>query len=155
MEPEADWKDSSLRHGDTAIMNVLTEPKRIFGVQVMKMKQLRKDRRHPRETLSVCAWLEFRGEPVARGTVSVDLALEGARFNTLGPVSKGDPVLVRLQLEPSFDTIECKGRICWVERADDGIHEFGVRFVDLRDDERRALRKYIDRSRKNPALAVL
>ena len=67
---------------------------------------------------------------------SLDLSTEGARFATIRSVTKGDLVMVRLEVRAGAPAVECKGRICWVEPMEDRVREFGVRFVDLTEDER-------------------
>jgi len=99
------------------------------------------NRRFSRVEESVCAWVTFRKDSAAYGTLTMDLGTEGARFSTLKNVAIGDQVLVFLQL-PNM-SIECKGKVCWAEPAKDGLKDFGVRFLDLRDAEREYLNRYL------------
>ncbi len=112
-------------------------------------------RRHPRHKVAVCAWLDFHHEKTARGTVSEDLAVEGARFSSMRPVVVGERVLIRMQLDRSGGPIECKGRICWARTQANRLHTFGVRFVDLSDDERGCLGSYLDGTWPTPAYAAV
>jgi len=72
----------------------------------------------------------------------VDVGTEGARFTTHRQVVAGEHVLVNLQLPSS--SIECKGRVCWCAREEDGLSSFGVRFVDLREAERDRLGRHLN-----------
>jgi len=112
-------------------------------------------RRHKRHKVGVYAWLEFCHETTTRGTLSEDLALEGARFSSMRPVVVGERVLVRMQLERSRGPIECKGRICWTKNQPNRLHTFGVRFVDLCEDEQGHLASFLDGTRPNPAYAAV
>jgi len=98
-------------------------------------------RRYSRIDEAVCAWVTFRRDSAAYGTLTVDLGLEGARFSTLRDVQVGEHVLVFLQL-PAM-SIECKGKVCWTDRTPDGLQCFGVRFLDLREAEREHLGRYL------------
>lgn len=91
-------------------------------------------RRHPRHPIAVCAWLRFRDEDTARCTRSCDLAREGARFVALRPVRAAEPVILSLSLSGTR-SMECKAVVCWSRRIPNGMFEFGVRFLDLRDEE--------------------
>ena len=74
-------------------------------------------------------------------TYTVDLSQEGARFAGERPVDLRSLVLLRFQLENPPATIECKGRVCWSRAAGDGSNQFGIRFLDLTDDERELLER--------------
>lgn len=86
---------------------------------------------------------------------SVDLSLEGSRFATLHPLPLGQTLLVRLQLEPTLPTVECKGRVCWCRPMPNGLHEFGVRFVDLLEDERERIERFLIGTQARPALVAV
>ena len=101
-------------------------------------------RRFCRIEETICAWVTFRKDSAAYGTLTMDLGMEGARFSTLKDVCAGDHVLVFLQL-PNM-SIECKGKVCWTETRGDGMSDFGVRFLDLRDVEREYLGRYLHQS---------
>ncbi len=100
-------------------------------------------RRYPRIEDAVCAWLLFRQDRAAYGTLTMDLGLEGARFSTLRKVNTGENVLISLQLPAA--SIECKGRVCWTQLTPNGLFCFGVRFLDLREAERDHLGRYLYR----------
>lgn len=85
--------------------------------------------------VTVCAWLDFRGDQSTRAMRSLDLSTEGARFATIRPVVADDWVMVRLEVRPGRPAVECKGRICWVEPMQDRVRHFGLRFIDLAEDE--------------------
>jgi len=112
-------------------------------MQTMVKTPVMNRRRHPRGASAARGWLQFRGDVSARETVSADLAREGAQFSTAGPREAGEQALVHLQL--AFGgTIECKGKVCWSRCAPDGTCNFGVRFVDLADDEGEAIQCFLD-----------
>jgi len=98
-------------------------------------------RRFVRIEEGVCAWLQFRQEGAAYGTLTVDLGSEGARFSTLRQVNVGEMLLVCLQLPTA--SLECKGRICWVSPEVGGQLHFGVRFLDLREVEQEHITRHI------------
>jgi hypothetical protein len=98
-------------------------------------------RRFSRVEESVCAWVTFRKDSAAYGTLTMDLGMEGAKFSTLKNVNIGEQLLVFLQL-PNM-SIECKGKVCWTESAAGGLSSFGVRFLDLRDTERECLGRFL------------
>jgi len=86
--------------------------------------------------MTVCSWLEFRGEPSVRGMRSIDFSSEGARFATIKPVTTGAPVILRMELFTGAPAIECKARVCWVRPMESRLRHFGVRFIDLDEEER-------------------
>ena len=86
--------------------------------------------------MTVCSWLEFRGDSSARGMRSLDFSSEGARFATIKPVATGEPVMLRMELFTGAPAIECKGRVCWVRPMESRLRHFGVRFIDLDEEER-------------------
>ncbi|MBI5094287.1 MAG: PilZ domain-containing protein [Candidatus Hydrogenedentes bacterium] len=100
-------------------------------------------RRGVRRAKSVSAWLRFRSEKAHWGTVTLDVGTGGARFTAERPVEVGEHVLLTVQLEPSKDRIECKGHVTWSKQQEDGTYRFGVRFVDLNEDESAALERFV------------
>jgi hypothetical protein len=106
-------------------------------------------RRYLRIADPVCAWISFQKDSAAYGTLTLDLGLEGARFNALRKVERGTRLLVSIQLRS--DTIECKGKVCWTETAENGLQCFGVRFLDLSEAERFSLQEFLHQS---PSLAM-
>jgi PilZ domain-containing protein len=86
---------------------------------------------------------------------TVDLAPEGARFVQTRPMPEGEPLQIALQLGPLVHTIECKGRVCWSKPARNGLHEFGVRFVDLLEEERERINRFLSANKARPALAAV
>jgi len=93
--------------------------------------------------MGASAWLRFAGERDARGTVSLDLSKQGAQFSGIRPAEDGTPVLVHLQLASGSPVIECKGRVCWSRLMPNGLHNFGVRFLDLLDDEAALIERFL------------
>ncbi|MCP4644658.1 MAG: PilZ domain-containing protein [bacterium] len=112
-------------------------------------------RRHRRHTDAVCAWLEFDTENAVRGMVSTDLSIEGARFASVRPVRPGDRALLCMQLGANPHAIECKARVCWSETMPDGLHYFGVRFIDLHCEEEEALAGFLGERQRTPVLAAV
>lgn len=105
--------------------------------------------------MPVCAWLDFRGDSATRAMRSLDLSEEGARFATIRPVRAGDAVMVRLDVRAGEPAVECKGRVCWVRPMQDRVRHFGVRFVDLADDERSRIEQSLrDAADRVPLAAV-
>ena len=101
-------------------------------------------RRFPRVPHPVCAWISFRKDTAAYGTLTVDLCPDGARFGALHQVETGERLLLSLQL-PSAN-VECKGKVCWTDVSANGLHYFGVRFVDLSEAERDLLDEFTSES---------
>ncbi len=103
-------------------------------------------RRFERNEVAVCVWLQFHHDRSVQGTTTVDLSPEGARFHASKAVRPGQHVMLYLQLDPVAYTVECKGKVCWANNSPSGLTAFGVRFLDLEDEEHdhivRALRKY-------------
>ena len=112
-------------------------------------------RRHARADARVGAWLSFPGEAATRGATTRDLSLEGARFSTRRKVEIGTPVLIGLELRADISPLECKGRVAWTRPNADGSYDFGVRFVDLQDNETESIRARIDGWRQEPVLAAM
>ncbi len=110
-------------------------------------------RQHARHHESICAWLSFCDDHALYGTITVDVGVGGARFNTQRCVKTGDHVLLNMQVEPK--SVECKGRVCWTNCTEDGLNAFGVKFYDLRDDEREHLRKYFKQESHSSVAAAI
>lgn len=108
----------------------------------MDQSQVEKRRFH-RHTESVCAWLTFHYDTLQCGTLTEDISAEGACFSTLRTVNAGEHVLLHLQVDPGG--IECKGKVCWIQPMSNGLNRFGIRFIDLLDDEREQLSRYLQR----------
>ena len=111
-------------------------------------------RRHRRFAVPACTWLQFRNERAACATVSIDLSEEGARYCAIGPVEPGRPVLAHVQLRPGGLYLECKAAVCWSEKMDDGLHHFGLRFLDLSELEREQLAEFLAHGHSRPILAA-
>lgn len=100
-------------------------------------------RRHPRLDVETCAWLLFPHEDAARVTTTVDLSQAGAQFSGVQPVDLDTHVLLNLQLDPGRRSLECKGSIRCCRAVGGGLYRYGVRFLDLLEDERGQLREYL------------
>ena len=94
-------------------------------------------RRSTRYAVQVNAVLTFRtdGEPLENTTL--DLGVEGAAFTAWHEVHVGDGVILCLHF--GNERFECKGQVRWVRTFPGGERRFGIRFVDLFDDEKREL----------------
>ncbi len=103
-------------------------------------------RRFERHGESVCAWLTYHYDALQCGTLTEDLSADGACFSTLRRVNTGEQLLLHLQVDPMG--IECKGKVCWSLSMPNGLNRFGVRFVDIRDDERDQLSCYLVRQQQ-------
>ena len=104
----------------------------------MEVKEIKQKnyRRFDRQPVPICAWLEFRHDGSTRAMRSLDLSTDGARFATIRPVIQGELIMMRLDVRPGAPAVECKARVCWVQPMADRVRQFGVRFVDLAEDER-------------------
>ncbi len=165
MEPIVLNRDSRLigmqHHRQCSLGSTLTplwrprKPSVPFGVSSsMEIKQ-NDNRRYIRKPVPICAWLEFREEHSTRAMRSLDLSAQGARFSTIRPVAKDDLVMVRLEVRPGAPAVECKGRVCWAEPLEDQITEFGVRFLDLVEDERAQIRRAMREDASQQPLATI
>jgi len=107
------------------------------------MSEVSERRRFAREWRTIYAWLDFptsSGESAAtRATTTVDLCEQGARFSGVEVVHPGTPVITHLQIGFGHGVIECKGKVIWSAVGPRGLYDFGVRFVDLSDEERAIL----------------
>jgi len=130
------------------------EPSVPFGVSSMEVKSTN-NRRHKRQTVPLCAWLEFEEDGSTRAMRSLDLSTEGGRFSTIRPVDSGDFVMVRLEVRPGAPAVECKGRVCWVDTMGDDVREFGVRFLDLVEDERSQIDKAMTEVVRHRSMATI
>jgi hypothetical protein len=100
-------------------------------------------RRFERQSLNVPTALQFHENGAAVVTLTADLGIEGARFCTEKSITPGTPVLLRLQLGPNGQVLECKGKVCWTTDGGDDFTYFGIRFLDLHEDERELLRQFL------------
>lgn len=106
------------------------------------MARLDRDkRRHNRHEKPVCTWLSFQNGQGTYGTVTMDIGMGGARFSMMKDVEENESVLLNVQVAPSG--IECKGKICWVESKPGGVSNFGVRFLDISEEDRESLSLYL------------
>lgn len=117
------------------------------------MDTARKERRRfERYHESICAWLTFHYDTLQYGTLTEDVSVDGACFSTLRKVNAGEHLMLHLQVEPGG--IECKGKVCWIQPMPNGLNRFGVRFVDLMDDERDHLARHLARRARQREEAV-
>ena len=86
---------------------------------------------------------------------SADLSRSGVRFTWLRPMVPDTPVLIRLQLGENGPSIECKGRVCWCQSLQNGLHHLGVRFLDMSEDEHDHLEEFINVTKARPVLAAV
>jgi len=110
----------------------------------MKMYLNDDRRRFPRAKRTVCAWISLRDNATEYGTLTVDLSSDGASFCALSTIEVGERVLLSLQMRSV--SIECKARVVWTSVRSDGLHHFGVRFLDLSTTERRVIADFVARS---------
>ncbi|MBI4557893.1 MAG: PilZ domain-containing protein [Candidatus Hydrogenedentes bacterium] len=102
-------------------------------------------RRHSRRRVLVGGWLHFRGDDEHRDVATVDLGRDGARFDTVHVARLSEPVVLRLRLDPATAPLECKGKVCWTQRLAGGVNRIGVHFLDLSDEERDQLDRFLAR----------
>lgn len=112
----------------------------------MEDVETKNKRRFERQPMNVPTSLQFHEKGSSTVTLTADLGIEGARFCTETPVQPGTPVLLRLQLGHNGQVLECKGKVCWTADTDDEFTAFGIRFLDLREDERELLRQFLAES---------
>ena len=110
-------------------------------------------RRFERNEVSVCVWLQFHHDCSVQATTTVDLSPEGARFHAPKRVRPGQHVMLYLQLDPVAYTVECKGKVCWANPNPSGLTAFGVRFLDLEEEEHKRIARSIEK-RQKPELST-
>jgi c-di-GMP-binding flagellar brake protein YcgR len=98
-------------------------------------------RRYARSQRTLCAWLSACEDESALGTRTVDLSCGGACFSSLSPIDVGKKLLVSLEMPPA--TIECKAKVCWNNLSSNGLHYFGVKFLDVSEHERNLLERFM------------
>ena len=99
-------------------------------------------RRHGRYRKEASAWLDFHDAPGPCDATTLDLSREGASFQARARVKPRAPVMLRLLLDGQTP-LEAKGKVCWANSRPDGTHEFGVRFLDLTEDEQAQLGRFL------------
>ncbi|MFO7775363.1 MAG: PilZ domain-containing protein [Candidatus Hydrogenedentota bacterium] len=107
-------------------------------------------RRFERHEMSVCVWLQFHHDQSVQGTTTVDLSPEGARFHAPKRVRPGQYVMIYLQLDPVAYTVECKGKVCWADSNPSGLTAFGVRFLDLEEEEHDRIAHVLHKPQRSP-----
>lgn len=98
-------------------------------------------RRTERKEEQVCTWLSFRQDNAAYGTLTADLAADGARFSALRRVGVNDRVQVAIQLSSS--AIVCDGKVCWVRPISNEQYDFGVQFVNMAETDHGELERHL------------
>lgn len=99
------------------------------------------------------SWLQFRDARASRRTRTLNLSANGALFGALHEVENGHKLLVALDLEDGKPPLECKGEVRWARQVEGNLHVFGVRFLDLDDEERKRIgRRLSPDPRPQPAL---
>lgn len=101
-------------------------------------------RRHGRYRRETPALLDFHDAAESCNATTLDLSREGASFHARARVRLREPVLLRLQLDQRTPPLEAKAKVCWATPHPDGTHEFGVRFLDLTDEEQSRLGHFLD-----------
>ena len=96
-------------------------------------------RRYTRQAIAVPAVLAFHDGAAPLHSITANIGLQGAKVVVPRRVREGEPVLVRLFLDREPRVLECKGKVCWVANDESDFTSLGVRFLDLRDDERDGL----------------
>lgn len=104
------------------------------------MRNSIENRRHRRWPVPIITTVRYRQPALARSIATLDLSEEGAQFRDCVPVVPGMPLLVFLQDEIAGVPLECKGRIIWCVPSVRGSYRYGVRFLDLSDEERDRIR---------------
>lgn len=100
-------------------------------------------RRYIRHSIVVPAVLAFHDGAMPFHSVTANLGLQGAKVIVPRRVREGSPVLLHLTLGEGPRVLECKGKVCWVANDESDFTVLGVRFLDLRDDERDCLDRFL------------
>ena len=87
--------------------------------------------------------MAFSADAEPRVTHTVNVTPEGAQFADSRPVEPQAMILLRIRVDDETSPLECKGRVCWVRQTSDGTWRFGVRFLDLTDDEHNLIKQRI------------
>ncbi len=116
----------------------------MVSLGVLTMVNVHTDkRRYARHTVAVPARLAFHDGATPLQSVTANLGLQGAKVVVPRRVKEGSPVLVHLTLGSEGRVLECKGKVCWVASDQSDFTVIGVRFLDLRDDERDCLEGFL------------
>lgn len=143
MSPKLGYKTSSI-YGD------------FITKRHMQKRELHMERRrHIRHSIAIGAWLSQPSEGRLSPMRSADVSVSGARLTWLRPLAPNTPLLVRMQLGESGHAIECKGRVCWCAPLKNGLHHFGVRFLDITEDEHERLEEFLNVTKARPVLAAV
>ena len=112
-------------------------------------------RRHTRHFVETGAWLCPPHERQPVPVRSADLSVSGVRLHCMKPIAPGTPLLIRLQLSATGPALECKGRVCWCAPLSNDAYQFGVRFLDVTDDEFEEVEGHLRSTRARPVLAAV
>lgn len=103
----------------------------------------RDDRRHQRYARTATARLDFHDGAGLHWATTMDVSREGAKFRADSPTPSDCLVVLFLALEGGAFPLEAKGRVCWSEPLHGGGSCFGVRFLDLSEDESNLLEGFL------------
>lgn len=90
------------------------------------------------------AWIDCAKGTRSRATTTIDIGPEGARFRSIDSPALDERLIIHLQVGLGHRALECKGKVCWVSQGATRLPEFGVRFVDLTEEERALLDRFSD-----------
>ncbi|MCL4218961.1 MAG: PilZ domain-containing protein [Candidatus Hydrogenedentes bacterium] len=111
-------------------------------------------RQYDRHLASVELWLATRSMRAPFPVKTRNLSEAGAACRINQVVEPGDLILGYLQLPGEFTTIECKCRVCWTAETDGVQTHCGIRFLDLREEEREVILEFLDRTEDEAVFVV-
>ena len=100
-------------------------------------------RHHPRRAASVRAEMYFEESGVWSTTLTHDLCAGGALFSAIEHVRPDEQVQLTLTLREGTDPLRCNAAVRWSRPRDNGLHFFGLQFVDLSAKDRGKLAAFL------------
>ncbi len=75
-------------------------------------------------------------------TITKDISFGGIRLSLSSPIPKGETVELTLEIDSKFGrrNLRLKGEVVWVKRVSPRKYEAGLKFVELSEPQKNALR---------------
>ena len=106
------------------------------------MDMLSREQRHyPRFRRKVPTSMQFRKDGAILQTTTRDVSVEGAEFEWGRSVQPGERILFHIKLTNSV--FRCEGMVQWVRSLTTGQYFFGVRFLNLREDQYQQMEEFL------------
>ncbi|MCC6810360.1 MAG: PilZ domain-containing protein [Deltaproteobacteria bacterium] len=137
------------RHRDRRLTSNPTAAERRDAARIDRRKG---DDRRTDVRVAIDLWMEeVRGDEVYFRR-SCDLSEGGVFFDQSIPHAVGTKVTLRFGLPGTDASVQVRGEVVSAARATDGLG-MGVKFTEVRADDRAAIRKYVDAivARRGPA----